>query len=115
MIEYFGKAVADLGVRINENVLGVMDLIDICVFEDELLDSGLIAQYFTLDVICDVALGRLFCNLASHLDVPEYFHMTERKMLSIIVAAALPSLLTVLLSGFWRLLFSEAMTPAFKC
>ncbi|KAF4805810.1 hypothetical protein CGCSCA5_v015015 [Colletotrichum siamense] len=77
MIEHFGKAVADLGVRIKETILGVMSLIDIYVFEDESLDSGLIAQYFTLDVICDVALGRLLCNLASHLDVPEYFHTTE--------------------------------------
>ncbi|KAF4485804.1 Cytochrome P450 monooxygenase lolP1 [Colletotrichum fructicola Nara gc5] len=105
---YSGKAVVNLEAKIDENVLRLMDLIDRYVSKDKPFDFGLKAQYFTLDVISDIAFGKPFGDLASNSDVHEYIHTTERKMPSIVVAAVIPSLLTVLSwPGLRRLLPSE--------
>ncbi|OHE90227.1 cytochrome P450, partial [Colletotrichum orchidophilum] len=75
---------------------------------DKRFDFGLRAQYFTLDVISDLAFGKPFGDLASDSDVYDYIHTTEQSMPNIVVAAVLPSLLHVLsLPLLRRLLPSE--------
>ncbi|KAK1974650.1 cytochrome P450 [Colletotrichum cereale] len=108
MTKYSGKEVIDLEARIDDNVLCFMKLIDLYVSDDKRFDFGLKVQYFTLDVISDLAFGKPFGDLASDSDVHEYIYITEHNMPNIVVAAVLPSLLTVLLwPGLWRLLPSE--------
>ncbi|KAJ0336386.1 hypothetical protein KNSL1_013302 [Colletotrichum chrysophilum] len=109
MLGYSGKEVIGLEDKIDGSVLRLMRLIDTYVAEDKRFDFGLKAQYFTLDVISDLAFGNPFGDLASDSDVHGYIHTIEQKMPSIFVATVLPSLLTVLSwPGLKRLLPSES-------
>ncbi|CAI0641331.1 unnamed protein product, partial [Colletotrichum noveboracense] len=106
---YSGKEVIGLEDKIDGSVLRLTRLIDTYVAEDKRFDFGLKAQYFTLDVISDLAFGNPFGDLASDSDVHGYIHTIEQKMPSIFVATVLPSLLTVLSwPGLKRLLPSES-------
>ncbi|KAI3527021.1 cytochrome P450 [Colletotrichum abscissum] len=93
---YSGKEVLDLELKIDESVLRLMSMIDAYASQDKRFDFGLKAQYFTLDVISDLAFGKPFGDLASDSDVYDYIHSTEQSMPNIVVAAVLPSLLHVL-------------------
>nr|XP_036584608.1 cytochrome p450 [Colletotrichum truncatum]KAF6794126.1 cytochrome p450 [Colletotrichum truncatum] len=108
---YSGKEVANLEAKIDENVLRFMSLIDTYASENKRFDFGLKAQYFTLDVISDLAFGRPFGDLTSDSDVHNYIHATEKSMPNIVVAAVLPWILSML---SWpllrRLLPSESDT-----
>ncbi|OLN95822.1 Pisatin demethylase 10 [Colletotrichum chlorophyti] len=108
---YSGKEVINLEAKIDDNILRFMDLIDTYASENKRFDFGLKAQYFTLDVISDLAFGQPFGDLTSDSDVHDYIHTTEQNMPNIVVAAVLPWLLTML---SWpllrRLLPSESDT-----
>ncbi|KAK1656522.1 cytochrome P450, partial [Colletotrichum godetiae] len=93
---YSGKEVVELEAKIDESVLRLMSMIDTYASQDKRFDFGLKAQYFTLDVISDLAFGKPFGDLASDSDVYDYIHTTEQSMPNIVVAAVLPSLLHVL-------------------
>ncbi|GKT61183.1 cytochrome p450 [Colletotrichum tofieldiae] len=92
-----------------------MGLIDTYASENKLFDFGLKTQYFTLDVIPDLAFGQPFGDLTSDSDVHDYIHTTEQNMPNIVVAAVLPWLLTML---SWpllrRLLPSESDTKGLR-
>ncbi|KAF4881803.1 Cytochrome P450 monooxygenase lolP1 [Colletotrichum fructicola] len=94
--KYSGKEVIGLEDRIDSSVRRLVELIDKYVSENKRFDFGLKAQYFTLDVISDLAFGNPFGDLASDSDVHGYIHTIEQKMPSIVVATVLPSLLTLL-------------------
>ncbi|KAK1657049.1 cytochrome P450 [Colletotrichum godetiae] len=94
--KYSGKEVVELEAKIDESVLRLMSMIDTYASQDKRFDFGLKAQYFTLDVISDLAFGKPFGDLASDSDVYDYIHTTEQSMPNIVVAAVLPSLLHVL-------------------
>ncbi|KXH60217.1 cytochrome P450, partial [Colletotrichum nymphaeae SA-01] len=93
---YSGKEVVDLEAKIDESILRLMSMIDTYASQDKRFDFGLKAQYFTLDVISDLAFGKPFGDLASDSDVYDYIHTTEQSMPNIVVTAVLPSLLHVL-------------------
>ncbi|KAK0367916.1 cytochrome P450, partial [Colletotrichum limetticola] len=57
---YSGKEVVDLEAKIDESVLRLMSMIDAYASQDKRFDFGLKAQYFTLDVISDLAFGKPF-------------------------------------------------------
>lgn len=94
--KYSGKEVVDLELTIDESVLRLMSMIDAYASQDKRFDFGLKAQYFTLDVISDLAFGKPFGDLATDSDVYDYIRSTEQSMPNIVVAAVLPSLLHVL-------------------
>ncbi|WQF76942.1 Putative cytochrome P450 [Colletotrichum destructivum] len=108
---YSGKEVTNLEAKIDDNILRFMALIDTYASENKRFDFGLKTQYFTLDVISDLAFGQPFGDLTSDSDVHDYIHTTEQNMPNIVVAAVLPWLLTML---SWpllqRLLPSESDT-----
>lgn len=62
------------------------------------MDFGRKAQYFTLDVISDVAFGKAFGYLESDSDVHEYIKTTEETLPAIILVTVLPWLSRVLQS-----------------
>ncbi|GKT88616.1 pisatin demethylase [Colletotrichum tofieldiae] len=93
---YSGKEVTDLEAKIDDNVLRFMGLIDTYASENKRFDVGLKTQYFTLDVISDLAFGQPFGDLASDSDVHDYIRTTEQNMPNIVVATVLPWLLTML-------------------
>ncbi|OHW96143.1 cytochrome p450 [Colletotrichum incanum] len=93
---YSGKEVTNLEAKIDDNVLRFMGLIDTYASENKRFDFGLKTQYFTLDVISDLAFGQPFGDLTSDSDVHDYIHTTEQNMPSIVVATVLPWVLTML-------------------
>ena len=53
-------------------------------------DFGRKAQYFTLDVISDIAFGEAFGDIATDSDVHEYIKTTEETLPAIILTTILP-------------------------
>ncbi|KAK2051772.1 cytochrome P450 [Colletotrichum caudatum] len=101
---YSGKEVENLEGKVDENILRLIDLVHSYVSEDKPFDFGLKAQYFTLDVITDLAFGKPFGDLASDSDVHEYIHTAEKNMPNVVVTAVLPWLLALLSSPLFRCL-----------
>ncbi|KAF0323496.1 cytochrome P450 [Colletotrichum asianum] len=99
---YSGKEVDNFESKINENILRFMDLIDKYVSENTPFDFGLKAQYFTLDVISDLAFGEPFGDLASDSDVHEYIQTMENNMPNVVLTAILPWLLSLMSSPLFR-------------
>ncbi|TQN67311.1 Cytochrome P450 monooxygenase lolP1 [Colletotrichum shisoi] len=93
---YSGKEVTNLEAKIDDNVLCFMGLIDTYASENKRLDFGLKAQYFTLDVISDLAFGQPFGDSTSDSDVHDQIYTTEQNLPNIVVAAVLPWLLAML-------------------
>ncbi|KDN67099.1 putative cytochrome P450 [Colletotrichum sublineola] len=82
---YSGKEVENLEAKIDQNVLRLVDLLDRYVSEDKPFDFGAKAQYFTLDVISDLAFGEPFGDLTTDSDVHEYIRTMEENMPTIIL------------------------------
>ncbi|EFQ32001.1 cytochrome P450 [Colletotrichum graminicola] len=99
---YSGKEVENLEAKLDQNVLRLVDLLDKYVSEDKPFDFGAKAQYFTLDVISDLAFGEPFGDLATDSDVHEYIKTMEQNMPTIIVTSVLPWLLALLSSPLFR-------------
>lgn len=72
------------------------------------VDFARVAQYFTLDVISDVAFGKSFGFLTTDSDVHEYIKMTEDSMPIMMVISVNPWIANLLQTRlFSRLLPSE--------
>ncbi|KAK2020401.1 cytochrome P450 [Colletotrichum zoysiae] len=101
---YSGKEVDNLERKVDENVLRFINLIDKLISQDEPFDFGTKVQYFTLDVITDLAFGKPFGYVESDSDVNEYIQTMEQNMPNVVVTAVLPWLLAVLSSSLFRCL-----------
>ncbi|KAK2036358.1 cytochrome P450 [Colletotrichum somersetense] len=101
---YLGKKVENLKAKVDKNILQLINLVYSYVSEDKPFDFGLKAQYFTLDVITDLAFSKPFGDLASDSDVYEYIHTAEKNMPNVVVTAVLPWLLALLSSPLFRCL-----------
>ncbi|KAF4508881.1 hypothetical protein G6O67_005210 [Ophiocordyceps sinensis] len=100
---YSGKEVDDLEAKINQNVLALINLLDTSyVSANRPFDFGRKAQYFTLDVISDLAFGKPFGDIATDSDVHEYISTMEANMPNIILTSSLPWLLGLLGSPLFR-------------
>lgn len=74
-------------------------------------DFGRKAQYFTLDVITDLAFGEPFGDVETDSDVFEYIHTMEQQLPSIIVTTVVPGLLKILQLPFMRSLLPSEKDP----
>ncbi|RDA94984.1 hypothetical protein CP533_0162 [Ophiocordyceps camponoti-saundersi (nom. inval.)] len=100
---YSGKEVDDLEAKIDRNVLALIHLLDSKYVAANLpFDFGRKAQYFTLDVISDLAFGTPFGDVDSDSDMHRYIATMERNLPNIIVTSSLPWLLTLLGSPLLR-------------
>ncbi len=81
----------------------MLDLIDRkYVALNQPFDFGRKAQYFTLDVISDLAFGKPFGDIATDSDVHEYISTMEVNMPNIILTSTLPWMLGLLASPLFR-------------
>lgn len=100
---YSGKEVENLEAKIDLNVLRLIDLIETkYAATRQPFDFGRKAQYFTLDVITDLAFGKPFGDLSSDSDVYEYIRTQEENMPGIIVSTVIPWMLTILSSPLFK-------------
>ncbi|POR38486.1 Pisatin demethylase [Tolypocladium paradoxum] len=100
---YSGKEVENLEAKINQNVMALINLIDSkYVSANKAFDFGRKAQYFTLDVISDLAFGEPFGDIATDSDVHEYISTMEANMPTIIVTTVLPWLMVLLSSPLFK-------------
>lgn len=113
VLKYSGKEVHNLEEAIDRNVLALVNLLDTKYISTSAqfrpVDFGRKAQYFTLDVISDVAFGNAFGFIATDSDVHDYIKTTEDTLPAIIMVSVLPWLNWVLQS---RLL--KSMLPSDK-
>ena len=72
------------------------------VSSNKQFDFGRLAQYFTLDVISDLAFGEPFGDVATDSDVYEYISTMESNMPNIIVTTVLPWLISLLQSPLFK-------------
>ncbi|KEZ44049.1 hypothetical protein SAPIO_CDS3787 [Scedosporium apiospermum] len=91
---YSGKDIENLEKRIDRVVQELVDLIERKYLSTDTdyrpLDFGRKAQYFTLDVISNVAFGEPFGFLATDSDVHRYIQTTEENLPAIILVTILP-------------------------
>ncbi|TDZ40601.1 Cytochrome P450 monooxygenase lolP1 [Colletotrichum spinosum] len=99
---YTGKEVDSMEAKIDENIVRYMDLIDKYIAKNEAFDFGRKTQYFTLDVISDLAFGTPFGDVSTDSDVHEYIHTMEQNMPNIVLTANMPWLLSLLSSPLFR-------------
>ncbi len=110
--QYSGKEVDGLEAKIDENVVRLLDLLETkYVAANRPFDFGRKAQYFTLDVISDLAFGQPFGDVATDSDVYEYIKTMEENMPNIIVTTVLPWLMSLLSSPLFRNMLPSDRDP----
>ncbi|KAJ0307046.1 hypothetical protein COL5a_009483 [Colletotrichum fioriniae] len=77
---YSGREVQAFEQKIDENLVRLIELIEGYVDERKPLDFGRKAQFFTLDVISDLAFGEPFGFVGSDSDMYEYIKTTEENL-----------------------------------
>ena len=93
-LQYSGKDNMHLEKSVDTRILDLIQLIEREHISDNAkirpMDFAKIAQYFTLDVISDVAFGEPIGFLARNEDVNGYCHVVEQALPAFEWAAALP-------------------------
>ncbi|KAI9733771.1 MAG: hypothetical protein M1818_007185 [Claussenomyces sp. TS43310] len=105
---YAGRENDHLEQAIDNNVANLIRLIDAKYISNSTeykpVDFGRKAQYFTLDVISDIAFGSAFGYLDTDSDVYDYIKTTERTLPAIIMITTLPWLNPLLQSSLLKLI-----------
>ncbi|CZR54663.1 related to pisatin demethylase (cytochrome P450) [Phialocephala subalpina] len=103
---YSGKENDNLEDTIDRSVLALVNLIDKKYISSKEIfrpfDFGRKAQYFTLDVISDVAFGECFGDLESDGDMYEYIKTIETFMPALMIFSVYPWLNKILESSFMK-------------
>ncbi|RBR15426.1 hypothetical protein FVER53590_09331 [Fusarium verticillioides] len=79
---YRGREVENLEPKIDKNILSFMKLLEKYADEKKPVDFGRRAQFFTLDVISDLAFGEPFGFLETDSDVYKYIQITIAKQVT---------------------------------
>ncbi|CAI4215918.1 unnamed protein product [Parascedosporium putredinis] len=112
---YSGKEVENLENRIDQCVLDLCQLIERKYLSTEQdykpLDFGRKAQYFTLDVISNVAFDEPFGFLDNDADIHRYIQTTEENLPAIILVSVLPWLNWALQSPLLKSLLPSEKDP----
>lgn len=88
--------------KVDENIKRFMDLLAKYAGSDEVLDLGRKVQYFTLDVISEIAFSQPFGFLETDSDVYRYIETTERTLPMVMVTTVIPVFVKMLASRFLR-------------
>jgi hypothetical protein len=112
-LQYSGKENEDLESTIDRNILVLVDLIRKKYLSTDLenkpLDFGRKSQYFTLDVISDVAYRQPFGYLETDSDMFEYISSVEKIFVAACMVTIFPWINRVL---GWRIM--KAALPSGK-
>jgi hypothetical protein len=82
--------------KIDSNIRDFMRLLGSYADKKTPVDLGRKVQYFTLDVISDLAYGAPFGFVETDTDVYEYIQTTEKNLPMVMVVTVFPWLLTLL-------------------
>ncbi|KAK0644685.1 pisatin demethylase [Cercophora newfieldiana] len=94
---YSGRDVGHLEPRVDRNILELINLLDRdYVSKGRVFDFGRKAQYFTMDVIADVAFGQAFGFVASDSDMYDYIGLLEKLMPTLIMNQVFPWVVDVM-------------------
>ncbi|KAM5353563.1 hypothetical protein ACJ41O_000213 [Fusarium nematophilum] len=105
---YGGREVENLEPKIDKNIQSFIKLLQKYAEEKKPVDLGRRVQFFTLDVISDLAFGSPFGFLETDSDVYQYIQTTEETLPMVMVTTVIPWLVKILSSPiFKRLLPSE--------
>lgn len=99
---YGGREVENLELKIDKNILSFMALISKYADTKKPIDLGRRAQFFTLDVISDLAFGEPFGFLETDSDVYKYIQITEETLPSVMVTTVIPWLIKILSSPLFK-------------
>lgn len=106
--QYAGKDLDDLEPKIDNQIASFINLIErnyISTSSDfREFDLARKVQYFTLDVITDIGLGRPFGYTTTDSDVHHYIAMTEEAMPVIMVVSVYTWISKVLMSPIFKFL-----------
>ncbi|KAL6874463.1 cytochrome P450 [Trichoderma longibrachiatum] len=93
---YAGRDVDNIEPTIDNNIRDFMRLLAEYADRRRPVDLGRKVQYFTLDVISDLAYGAPFGFVETDTDVYEYIQTTEKNLPMVMVITVFPWLLTLL-------------------
>ncbi|KAL7948158.1 cytochrome P450 [Trichoderma barbatum] len=93
---YAGRDVDNIESKIDNNVREFMRLLARYADKKAPVDFGRKVQYFTLDVISDIAYGAPFGFIETDTDVYEYIKTTEKNLPMVMVVTVFPWLLRLL-------------------
>ncbi|UPL04224.1 hypothetical protein LCI18_015158 [Fusarium solani-melongenae] len=99
---YGGREVENLEPKIDKNILALIKLLRKYAEENKPVDLGRRAQFFTLDVLSDLAFGEPFGFLETDSDVYEYIKTTEETLPMVMVTTVVPWLVKVLSSPIFK-------------
>ncbi|KAJ4175219.1 hypothetical protein NW754_005639 [Fusarium falciforme] len=99
---YGGREVENLEPKIDKNILAFIKLLRKYADENKPVDLGRRAQFFTLDVLSDLAFGEPFGFLETDSDVYEYIKTTEETLPMVMVTTVVPWLVKVLSSPIFK-------------
>jgi len=109
---YSGKETVDLEARVDGNVLALVNLIETrYIAENRLFDFGRKAQYFTLDVISDLAYGDPFGFLEKDADQHDYIKITEEQFSMLLTLTVYPWIISALSSPLLKFLLPTEDDP----
>lgn len=104
--QYSGKENENLELSIDKNIANLIQLLETKYLSTETdfkpVDFARKAQFFTLDVISDIAFGKEFGYLANDKDMFGYIKTTEDTIPVMILVGALPWLAQVLHSRLFK-------------
>ncbi|KAM0421938.1 hypothetical protein ACHAPD_000379 [Fusarium lateritium] len=99
---YGGREVENLEPKIDKNILSFITLLAKYADAKKPVDLGRRAQFFTLDVISDLAFGEPFGFLETDSDVYKYIQITEETLPAVMVTTVIPWLVKVLSSPLFK-------------
>ncbi|XWX01103.1 hypothetical protein V2A60_009128 [Cordyceps javanica] len=99
---YSGREVEGLELKVDENIERFMDLLAKYASSDKVADLGRKVQYFTLDVISDIAFDNPFGFVETDSDVYKYIETTESALPIVMVTTVIPLLVKMLASPLLR-------------
>ncbi|KAK1997896.1 cytochrome P450 [Colletotrichum falcatum] len=101
---YSGREVENLENKIDQNLSRLFRLIERYIDAGKPFDFGRKAQFFTLDVISDLAFGKPFGFVETDSDVYEYIKTTEESLPMFIATTVYPWVIRLFASPLFRAL-----------
>ncbi|KAK1511856.1 hypothetical protein CTAM01_00786 [Colletotrichum tamarilloi] len=108
---YSGREVPAFEQKIDDNLVRLIRLIERYVDGREPFDFGRKAQFFTLDVISDLAFGEPFGFVASDSDMYEYIKTTEENLPVFMGMTVVPWVIRLFRYPFLRSMLPTAKDP----
>ncbi|KAF6803785.1 pisatin demethylase [Colletotrichum musicola] len=108
---YSGREVVGLEQKVDDNVLRLCRLIEGYIDAGKPFDFGRKAQYFTLDVISNLAFGEPFGFIETDSDLYEYVQTTEDTVPLFLVTTVVPWVLKIFASPLFKSILPSEHDP----